>query len=1117
MKARRLGVALLVVLLWGASASARVLLTTSFEPPEAPSDAADPGAVGAAGTQPAVPALPPVPRHELVGWRPVSLWDDQTGELALAEDQPRTGVRSLRLWNVTTRLAFVSDALRIDPLEQLRLTGWIRTQYALRGARLVLSFFDERQQGIVETESAPVVGDSEYTRVAVRTTPPDGAAWVMVACVMDGPGVAWFDDLRLSSSQAEPVWLMDVLSAEVGQPGQTLPVQISVQATRPITEDDTVRIELVPVSGDAEGFGGTFHPSPVSSQWPERRSVTLGPMPIEVPPYQPHGEYRMVVSLGRLGLLYHKRPPHITVTQAKRALPETAGVHVRLDAPGRATAGRVIEARIGCLFAELPSGPVHGFLSLLDVSGELLYDEVGFEIPLGATDADPDQSVSVYLGVNRELPAGQYLLRAGLCGPYAVGGAAESPLAVESAALGSGPVPMAHGSFVDSSAVRHRWTVGRDGLLTWDGAPWVPVGGVVATAFFTAYFPGDEELNRKSLRAFESRLDTLKDAGLLDVTFEPAGDLLDRPAHVLQRVLDALEARGFRYGISIGGAADEGYRAYRIDERLVLRGAAGGEPASIALNYPPPRDGRALVVARDSATGAVAHIGLEAIRIPLGVDAAGGTVTFTVGRKGDGRSYDVFVTPESIVPSGEGVGDIWSNFDRRRARLLGHLSEVSYGPGLRFFVSPLCHDLSTSRSRDLPGTGTGMPEAFAEWLRGRYGDLEALARAWCAEPEPPSFDAAARLVPATHGAATTVMVDPVTMKALTVRSGDTLFARDLEEFREESVARCLDILCADIRALVADVPIVVEHQWASRRYFTATDPRGGPDGVAMRSFGAAAELGVSDAAVTAGEASLGQHTLWCIASQTAPTAGREARSTGYADAASMAAAFDVLLGCGARGLFALGASLDGIAGYVAHDLARQPEQLGWIAEYRSLVEKRVGALRQPRFVYVYPPAQRAPLLLQLGPSSPFGLDGSLAGTPARLLPDGRWLVPSPSVGGRPGDYVVSLADFPRSASAIHELRALLSRPDARVVLVGPYRAAPGDLPQIAGWYGPVPDTSVAGEWVQPLRPPPGAEVLATADDGSVWHMRRANMEAISRWPIDLDWVLAHSVLLGATR
>ncbi|HQK96362.1 MAG TPA: hypothetical protein PLD23_22890, partial [Armatimonadota bacterium] len=148
---------------------------------------------------------------------------------------------------------------------------------------------------------------------------------------------------------------------------------------------------------------------------------------------------------------------------------------------------------------------------------------------------------------------------------------------------------------------------------------------------------------------------------------------------------------------------------------------------------------------------------------------------------------------------------------------------------------------------------------------------------------------------------------------------------------------------------------------------------------------------------------------------------------------------------------------------------------------------------------------------------PFGLDGSLAGTPARLLPDGRWLVPSPSVGGRPGDYIISLADFPRSASAAEELRGLLSRPDARVVLVGPYQAAPDDLPQISGWYAALPETSVPGEMVQPLRPPPDAEVLATADDGSVWHMRRANMEVISRWPVDLDWVLAHSVLLGATR
>src|SRR5687767_13345696 len=101
------------------------------------------------------------------------------------------------------------------------------------------------------------------------------------------------------------------------------------------------------------------------------------------------------------------------------------------------------------------------------------------------------------------------------------------------------------GAYVEQGGARHEWRIERTHSLTWDGKPYLPAGVVFHSQFLKA--PSDDSLAKDT-----AELDRLSAGGVQDIWIEPGRGLLETKVADTQQLLDALEARRFRYGLRIG-------------------------------------------------------------------------------------------------------------------------------------------------------------------------------------------------------------------------------------------------------------------------------------------------------------------------------------------------------------------------------------------------------------------------------------------------------------------------------------------------------------------------------------------------------------------------------------
>src|SRR5439155_26915052 len=72
----------------------------------------------------------------------------------------------------------------------------------------------------------------------------------------------------------------------------------------------------------------------------------------------------------------------------------------------------------------------------------------------------------------------------------------------------------------------------------------------------------------------------------------------------------------------------------------------------------------------------------------------GGYATLASDRNQQVGSVALLYPRKTIRASSEGyLPDLWAGFDSYRDRLLAILTQVKFGPGLRFFLDPLAHPL----------------------------------------------------------------------------------------------------------------------------------------------------------------------------------------------------------------------------------------------------------------------------------------------------------------------------------------------------------------------------------------------------------------------------------------
>ena len=84
------------------------------------------------------------------------------------------------------------------------LTGWIRTDLSEGGAFLTLYSLAADGNILGQPQSRKLPGKNDWTQVTVSAKIPAGTAYIMPYLELDGVGSAWFDDIALDGTPAEP-------------------------------------------------------------------------------------------------------------------------------------------------------------------------------------------------------------------------------------------------------------------------------------------------------------------------------------------------------------------------------------------------------------------------------------------------------------------------------------------------------------------------------------------------------------------------------------------------------------------------------------------------------------------------------------------------------------------------------------------------------------------------------------------------------------------------------------------------------------------------------------------------------------------------------------------------
>jgi hypothetical protein len=353
------------------------------------------------------------------------------------------------------------------------------------------------------------------------------------------------------------------------------------------------------------------------------------------------------------------------------------------------------------------------------------------------------------------------------------------------------------GTFKDRDGVSHTWTIGASHELVWDGSPYLPFG--------VSFQP--ESLSSgasdEAVKADAAKLDELKKAGITDVVVRPKSDgIASLPTAVLQRTIDLLESKGFKYGIDLYDgpyAPLEGYvinpSANRMDDvrssGVVTRSFPGAK--SVVYVLCDPSNGEIQMVDESPTVD-------DSVSVPVTVRANNTHVLLFYPSK----------TIDSKSPSA-GFPDLWSDYGLHRDRLVASLSRVKFGKGLRFFLDPFTSNFAIrGESNMLIPTSKSFSVQYAAWLSGKYESLRELSISWgLTERDAGSYAEAARYIPLWHdGRGVGAVYDPSTGKKSVVDTSTSLIWADFLAFRLRSAKAWMDGISDVVKSSAVDVPVV---------------------------------------------------------------------------------------------------------------------------------------------------------------------------------------------------------------------------------------------------------------------------------------------------------------------
>ena len=473
------------------------------------------------------------------------------------------------------------------------------------------------------------------------------------------------------------------------------------------------------------------------------------------------------------------------------------------------------------------------------------------------------------------------------------------------------------GTFVDASGGQHAWSINDGHTLLWDSATYIHVGTVFVSQYL-APSAGDD-----AYVADVKSLETLKSKGITDVILTSGAPITMCSAASLQKMIDYLDANGFTYGVELDGGPSAPLEGYVISpNRYRLEGPS--DKTTVTCAWPDVDSAMYVVVSKFD----------NSIKANGGAIVKDGKVTIDLASPL--KSGDVLIVyPHKMLSS---MGDLWSGYGEYLDRVLAFFKGVKFGRGMRFFIEPFSMKMDfTGEMLGFLPDSSGFRVGFEAYLTRKYKHEGGVNAAWGLNENLESIERAARLIPlwtATRGvpyaydkaSAHLFSVNPVIA---------TQMWRDIVDYRDSSAQEFMNTIADTLRKQVANVPVIFKSSTYHRIYANPFG-MGGIDGLAVQSYGVG-EAPVDRIAgpVYALAEESGKATWFIVAGTQASADGKSA----YLGEAAMAGTLDSFREIGCKGFF-------------VDRLASSPDQMGWLAGFKSKIAKTWTDFK-PEVVY-YP-------------------------------------------------------------------------------------------------------------------------------------------------------------------
>lgn len=540
--------------------------------------------------------------------------------------------------------------------------------------------------------------------------------------------------------------------------------------------------------------------------------------------------------------------------------------------------------------------------------------------------------------------------------------------------------PPATGAFRDNKGENHSWQITASHSLMWDGAPYLPVGGSFTPACL------NDELET-SWQKDVSNLELLKSKGVLDVLIAPQKSLPEIKQTLFQRLLDYLDANGFKYGIAFGTGLNKPLAGHVIRPTVYRYQEKGGLTATWQVSN---TNAGLYVVSDPDGNDAVVKSNYIEVANDLAI------VSLEIATEPDkvkpGDRLNATFYPHRFLNDENTIPDLWGGYDEYRDQLLRFFSKVKPGKGFRFFLDPLARRLGFGGDANyLIPDSPGFKLEWEAFLSQTYGGSpERLRDMWGLDKDQyKSIAEYANIVPLwekLHGLP--FYYNPVTKENFFAPRNRTQWWSDFLAFRESSIKYYMNSTADMLKSQVANVPVL--YTWTQTSgIFLNQDSSGGFDGLCIPAKGGGESLTSRTLVPGYSEIAQAGRSLWCVATEVASLAKTAAVSAtklpgvptliksdnalvappgGYASSPDLNQSLDRLMQIGLKGVFVSGlggnAKDSGVQSWVENSAS-----LDWLGAYGQKKSADANAAKyKPRLLY-YP--AEAP-----GPARPGFIPGS---------------------------------------------------------------------------------------------------------------------------------------------